>query len=128
MAQKEGNWVWIGSPLTYACCGFGCVWVGWDGVGRRQGLQEGVKETQPALGGPRRGGEVNSGSKNYYTSPTGDLGACGPDTPDVCIWRGVWKVSLAESLMHPLNRALEEPGEDSFLRVGGVFRRPRWRA
>lgn len=87
-----------------------------------------MKETQPALGGSRRGGEVNSGSRNYYTSPTGDRRACGPDTRDVCIWRGVWKGSLTESLMHPLNRALEERGEDSFLRVGGVFRRPRRRA
>lgn len=47
---------------------------------------------------------MNSGSKNYYTSPTGDLRACGPDAPDVCMWRGVWKGSSAESLMHPLNR------------------------
>ena len=80
------------------------MWVGWDGVGRVQGLQEGVKETQPALGGARQGREMSSGSRKWCTPTAGrpwGLRARGLEgqmgTLDVCIWRGVWERSLAES-------------------------------
>lgn len=50
------------------------------------------------------------------------------DTCDLCIWRCVWKGFLAERLMHKLNKALKVGVGASFLGVGGVLHRPRWRA
>lgn len=52
VAQKEGNWVWIGSPLTYACCGLaacGSGGMGWEGD---KGYRKGRRRHSRPLEGP----------------------------------------------------------------------------